>query len=224
MLCKYYNKEIIQMRLLKMMHTDKLVEIANSLFAIAQNGLSFTKDVFDKERYQQIQNIAASILAEKSSFDFDKIIDLFHREKGYATPKLDVRGAVFKDDKILLVKERADGLWSLPGGWVDVNESPSEAVCKEIFEESGFKTKAIKLMALFDKNKHAHPIQLPHIYKIFFICELVGGQKKSSIETSDIDFFARDNLPELSLGRIIKSQIDRAFEHKEDMTLPTDFD
>lgn len=203
---------------------DKLVEIANSLFAIAQNGLFFTKDAFDKERYLQIQKIAASILVEKSSFSFDKIIDLFNCEKGYATPKLDVRGAVFKGDKILLVKERSDQLWTLPGGWVDVNESPSEAVCKEIYEESGFKTKAIKLMALFDKNKHPHPIQLPHTYKIFFICELIGGEKKANIETSEIEFFEKDQLPNLSLNRVVKSQIDRAFEHKQNMKLPTDFD
>lgn len=203
---------------------DKLVEIANSLFAIAQNGLHFTQDVFDKERYQQIQQIAASILAEKSSFTFDKIIELFNYEKGYATPKIDVRGAVFKENKILLVKERSDQRWALPGGWVDINESPSEAVCKEIFEESGFKTKVVKLMALFDKNKHAHPTQLPHVYKIFFICELVGGEKKTSIETSEVEFFEKDKLPDLSLNRVIKSQIDRAFEHRQNMTLPTDFD
>jgi ADP-ribose pyrophosphatase YjhB (NUDIX family) len=203
---------------------DKLVGIADSLFAIAQNGLLFTKDVFDKERYLQIQKIAASMLAEKSNLTPNIIIDLFGCEKGYATPKLDVRGAVFKDNKILLVKERSDQLWTLPGGWIDINESPSEAVCKEIFEESGFKTKAVKLMALFDKNKHAHPAQLPHTYKIFFICELIGGKKTASIETSEIDFFEKDSLPDLSPKRVIKTQIDRAFVHKEDMTLPTDFD
>ncbi len=203
---------------------DKLVGIADSLFAIAQNGLLFTKDVFDKERYLQVQKIAASMLAEKSNLTSDKIIELFSCEKGYATPKLDVRGAVFKDNKILLVKERSDQLWTLPGGWIDINESPSEAVCKEIFEESGFKTKAVKLMALFDKNKHGHPAQLPHTYKIFFICELIGGEKTASIETSEIDFFEKDNLPDLSLRRVIKTQIVRAFAHREDMTLPTDFD
>ena len=203
---------------------DKLVRIADSLFAIAQNGLHFTQDVFDRERYIQIQKIAASILAEKSHLDFDKIIDLFREESGYATPKVDVRGAVFKDNKILLVKERSDERWSLPGGWVDINDSPSEAVCKEIFEESGFETKAIKLIALFDNNKHPHPPQLRHIYKSFFICELIGGKKTPSIETSAVDFFERDKLPELSLIRVLKSQIERAFEHKQDMTLPTDFD
>ncbi len=203
---------------------DKLVGIADSLFAIAQNGLLFTQDVFDRERYLQVQKIAAAMLAEKSNLTPDKIMDLFSCEKGYATPKLDVRGAVFKDNKILLVKERSDQLWTLPGGWIDINESPSEAVCKEIFEESGFKTKAVKLMALFDKNKHAHPAQLPHTYKVFFICELIGGKKTASIETSEIEFFEKDSLPDLSLNRVIKTQIERAFVHKEDMTLPTDFD
>ncbi|WP_298623987.1 NUDIX hydrolase [uncultured Legionella sp.] len=203
---------------------DKLIQIADSLLAIAQNGLLFTKDPFEKERYLQIQKIAASILADKSGLTSDKIIELFSCEKGYATPKLDVRGAVFKEDKILLVKERSDQLWTLPGGWIDINESPSEAVCKEILEESGFETKAIKLMALFDKNKHAHPPQLPHTYKIFFICQLIGGEKKTSIETAEVAFFTRDQLPDLSLNRVIHSQIIRAFEHWNDMHLPTDFD
>ena len=203
---------------------DKLIEIADSLFAIAQNGLLFTKDVFDKERYLQIQKIAASILAEKSTLSHETIIDLFSCEKGYATPKIDVRGAVFKGNKILLVKERTDNLWSLPGGWIDINESPSEAVVREIHEESGFLTRAIKLMALFDKHKHPHPPQLPHTYKLFFICELLGGEKKTSIETSEVDFFAKDKLPNLSLSRVVNAQIGRAFVHKYDLNLPTDFD
>lgn len=203
---------------------DKLIEMANSLFAIAQNGLLFSKDVFDKERYYQIQKIAASILAEKSNLNFDQIIDLFSCEKGYATPKLDVRGAIFKENKILLVKERSDNLWSLPGGWVDVNESPSEAVCKEIYEESGFKAKAVKLIALLDKNKHPHPVQLPHTFKALFLCELIGGEKRTSIETSEVEFFEKNNLPDLSLNRVLKSYIERAFEHRANRSLPTDFD
>lgn len=203
---------------------DKLVAIADALFAIAQNGLHFTDDPFDKERYHQIQTIAASILADKSDLSAEKILDLYSLEAGYATPKVDVRGAAFKDNKILLVKESSDGRWSLPGGWVDINETPSEAICKEIFEESGFKAKAIKLMAVYDKYKHTHPIQLPHTYKIFFICDIIGGEKTTSIETTDIDFFAKDNIPELSLQRVAKSQIERAFAHKENMSLPADFD
>ena len=123
-----------------------------------------------------------------------------------------------------MVKERTDNLWSLPGGWIDINESPSEAVVREIHEESGFLTRAIKLMALFDKHKHPHPPQLPHTYKLFFICELLGGEKKTSIETSEVDFFAKDKLPNLSLSRVVNAQIGRAFVHKYDLNLPTDFD
>lgn len=206
------------------MKPDKLIQIADSLFAIAQNGLHYTVNPFDKERYLQIKKIAAVIMAEKSTFNCDKIINLFSTETGYVTPKLDVRGAVFKDDKILLVKEREDECWALPGGWVDVNESPSEAIRREIVEESGYETQVIKLMALFDKNKHPHPPQLPHTYKLFFICELLGGAKKTSIETSEVNFFAKDQLPNLSLNRVISTQIERAFDHQHDLSLPTDFD
>ncbi|MFA6303984.1 MAG: NUDIX hydrolase [Legionella sp.] len=203
---------------------DKLIAIANSLFAIAQNGLLFTKDVFDKERYHQIQTIAAEILANKSELTAEKILDLYNLEQGYATPKIDIRGACFKNDQILMVKERTDGLWSLPGGWVDINESPSQAICKEIYEESGFEARAIKLMGVYDINKHQHPSQLPHIYKLFFICEITGGSMKPSIETSEIDFFDQDKIPDLSLRRVVRSQIDRAYEHKNNMSLPADFD
>lgn len=203
---------------------DKLIAIANSLFAIAQNGLLFTKDVFDKERYHQIQAIAAEILANKSELTAEKILDLYNLEQGYATPKIDIRGACFKNDQILMVKERTDGLWSLPGGWVDINESPSQAICKEIYEESGFEARAIKLMGVYDINKHPHPSQLPHIYKLFFICEITGGSMKPSIETSEIDFFDQDKIPDLSLRRVVRSQIDRAYEHKNNMSLPADFD
>ncbi|MFI4962895.1 MAG: NUDIX hydrolase [Legionellales bacterium] len=203
---------------------DQLVRLAESLFAIAQNGLTYTENVFDIERYHQIQDIAASIMAKKSTLPLDKIKDLFTQATGYATPKLDVRGAVFKDNTILLVKERADSLWTMPGGWVDVGESPSEAVCKEIREESGFEARAIKLMAVYDKYKHPHPQGLPHLYKLFFICEITGGEKKTSIETSDVAFFDKDNIPELSLPRVLSSQIARAFEHKANMSLATDFD
>lgn len=203
---------------------DKLIAIANSLFAIAQNGLLFTNDVFDKERYHQIQTIAAEILASKSELTAEKILDLYNLEQGYATPKIDIRGACFKNDQILMVKERTDGLWSLPGGWVDINESPSQAICKEIYEESGFEARAIKLMGVYDINKHPHPSQIPHIFKLFFICEITGGSIKPSIETSEIDFFDQDKIPDLSLRRVVRSQIDRAYEHKNNMSLPADFD
>ena len=197
---------------------------ATELQAIAQNGLAYYQNDFEKQRYEEIQRIAAEIISEHSSYDMEYIINLFARETGYATPKLDIRGVVFKDNEILLVQERINQLWTLPGGWVDINESPSEAVTREIFEESGFKTKAIKLLALYDKQKHEHPVQIPHIYKSFFLCELLGGNPKTSIETQDVGFFARDNLPSLCPHRATSKQLQHFFEHHEHPNWPTDFD
>jgi ADP-ribose pyrophosphatase YjhB (NUDIX family) len=203
---------------------DKIVQFAESILAIAQNGLVFTQDEFDKQRFRQIQTLATQLLEQKSSLSSEKILNLFLQEEGYATPKVDVRGAVFKDNQILLVQERSDQKWTLPGGWADVGESPSEAVVKEILEESGFIAKVAKVMAIYDKSKHSHPTCIPHIYKIFFICDLIGGEKELSIETCAVDFFSLDNLPPLSEHRVVKNQIERAFMHYRNMDLPTDFD
>lgn len=203
---------------------DSLITIANSLLAISQNGLHFCKDPFDKERYEQIRKIAANIMSQKSSLSIEEIFNIYC-EHGYATPKLDVRGAVFKDNKILMVEERFEKVWSLPGGWVDINDSPSEAVCREIFEESGFTTKAVKLIALLDTNRHSHPPRLLHTYKLFFLCELLGGEKKESIETSAVDFFDKNKIPKnLSANRVTLTQIDLVYKHKHNPSLPTEFD
>jgi ADP-ribose pyrophosphatase YjhB (NUDIX family) len=131
---------------------------------------------------------------------------------------------VFRDGAILLVKERQDGLWALPGGWADVNESPSEAVVREVFEESGYQTRAIKLLALYDRRKHAHPPHLYHIYKLFFCCELLGGTPAPSLETEAVGFFQEHALPELSIMRVTPAQIARLFEHYRHPNWPTDFD
>lgn len=194
------------------------------LQAIAQNGLTYTKDVFDKQRYEELQQIAAEIASQYSDAPQEKILHRFEHETGYATPKVDVRGAVFNDNKILLVQEKSDQLWSLPGGWVDIHESPSEAVIKENSEESGFSCKANKLIALYDMEHHEHPPQSAHIYKIIILCELIAGKPETSVETSDVRFFAEDNLPPLSIDRITYKQIKRIFEHKRNINLPTDFD
>jgi ADP-ribose pyrophosphatase YjhB (NUDIX family) len=135
-----------------------------------------------------------------------------------------VRGAVFQEDKILLVQEKADGLWTLPGGFVDVNESPGVAVAREVFEESGYIVKTIKLLALYDKLKHPHPPELFHIYKAFFLCEMTGHEPGTNIETSDAQFFPQDQLPPLSLPRIVESQIHRMFDHYRHPDWLADFD
>jgi ADP-ribose pyrophosphatase YjhB (NUDIX family) len=198
---------------------------ARGLPAIAQNGLTFATDVYDKERYQEVREVAAEMMAARAGTDTESVHDLFAKETGYATPKVDVRGAVFQDDGILLVREASDGRWSLPGGWADVNDSPSENIVREIAEESGFETKVRKLAAVLDRSRHAHvPPEPFHVYKMFFICEITGGAPKPNHEVLDAGFFGEDGLPELSVGRVLPAQIERMFDHWRQPDLPTEFD
>lgn len=203
----------------------KWLEWAKSLQAIAQNGLTYASNEFDIERYKSVMNIAAEIIAEHSLVKKEVISELFSEQAGYATPRVDVRGIIFRDDKILLVKENSDGGWTLPGGWADPNEAPSAAVEREVFEESGFIVRATRLLALYDRDKQGHYPPHPfHVYKIFFLCELEGGKETPSIETSGVEFFAEDNIPHLSHARVTPLQIKKFFSkfHKADFT--TEFD
>ena len=198
---------------------------AKGLQAIAQNGLTFATDVYDKERYEAVREVAAEMMAERSESNSEAILQLFSRETGYATPKVDVRGAVFRDDAILLVREASDGKWSLPGGWADVNESPSENIVREIAEESGFETTVRKLAAVLDRSRHPHaPAKPYHVYKMFFVCEITGGAAKPNHEIHEVDFFKEGAIPELSLGRVLPFQIERMFDHWRQPDLPTEFD
>jgi len=192
---------------------------------MAQTGLTYAQDPFDIARYQAIREIAAEMLAAGSGTDIAPIRNLLSSDSGYASPKVDVRGVVFREGKLLLVRETTDGLWSLPGGWADVCESPAENVTREIREESGFETRAVKLLAVFDRAKHPHEPQFPfHVYKLFILCELTGGVATTSSETSAIKFFGEDELPPLSVTRITEAQLHRLFEHHRNPQLPTDFD
>ena len=198
---------------------------AKQLQALSQNGLTYAQNPFDLERYEQIQHIAAEMLAEKANAKIEDVLDLFSREKDYATPKVDVRGAVFKDGKILLVKERSDGRWTLPGGWADIGESPSESVEREVWEESGFHVKAKRLAAVYDRDKHPHkPLMNYHVYKLFFICEITGGEATTSSETEQVAFFSVSDLPELSITKILPEQISKMFEYYKRDGLPVYFD
>jgi ADP-ribose pyrophosphatase YjhB (NUDIX family) len=194
------------------------------LQAIAQNGLTFSSDPFDRERYEQVRGIAVEILGDSGEMDPALTRRIFREEQGYATPKMDVRGAVFRDHQLLFVREKSDGLWTLPGGWADVGDSPAEAVAREIREESGFVTRVVKLIALHDRNKHAHPPMLFHAYKAFFLCDIIGGSAAPSVETSEVEFFGFDSLPPLSTGRVTGEQIGRMFAHHRNQALPTEFD
>lgn len=202
----------------------KWLEWVKKLQAIAQNGLTYTKNPFDIERYKSLHAIAAEIMATYSNVEPSYVLNLFKREVGYATPKVDVRGAVFRGDTLLLVREREDGCWTLPGGWADVGESPSEVVVREVYEESGYHTRAVKLLAVYDRNKHGHPPLVHHVYKLFFQCEILSGFPSPSIETDKVGFFCENEIPELSLTRIMPAQVARLFEHYRHPGWSTDFD
>ncbi len=198
---------------------------AKRLQAIAQNGLTFARDPFDVERYEAVRRIAAEIISTGSSVDIPLVLDLLSKEIGYATPKVDVRGVVFDAEALLLVRERADNCWTLPGGWADVGESPSESVTREVYEESGYKTRAVKLLAVYDRSKHPHTRPFPyHVYKMFFRCEITGGAASEGMETSEVSYFREDEIPELSLERVTPAQLARLFEHQRHPDWPTDFD
>lgn len=198
---------------------------AQRLQAIAQTGLTYARDPFDEERYRAVRRIASEILAEGSGAEVETIEALFARDEGYATPKIDLRAAVFRDEAILLVRERSDGLWTLPGGWADVGESPAEGIVKEVREESGFEVRVLKLLGVYDKHRQGNRLTNPHYtYKLFFLCELTGGAAATSLETSAVEFFPEDALPPLSEGRVTEAQVRRMFEHRRNPDWPTDFD
>ena len=201
------------------------MSIAREVRAIAQTGLAFTADGFDHQRYQRLRELAALLMSQGSAAEHQSILELLRQEKGYATPKVDVRGAAFEDGRILMVREISDGKWTLPGGWADINQSAAECVVREIAEESGFEAKTLKLAAVRDYQRSGHPSRhVDSIYKMFFMCAITGGCARASDETSEVAFFARDELPPLSLGRTTAAQIDRMFQHAQDPHLPTDFD
>jgi ADP-ribose pyrophosphatase YjhB (NUDIX family) len=203
--------------------TNKYLKWYTALQAIAQNGLTFASSPYDKERYSAIMAIAAEMASENNQCSPDEILSIFFDETRYKTPNLDVRAAVFEGEKILLVQEN-NGLWSLPGGWADVNESPSVNVEREVLEEAGLIVKATKMIALFDKLKHKHPPEWPHAYKCFFLCDVKGGELKTSFETQAVAFFSLDNLPPLCTNRITVEQLERCYAHYHNTSLPTDFD
>jgi ADP-ribose pyrophosphatase YjhB (NUDIX family) len=195
------------------------------LQAIAENGLNYTEDAFDKARYAELMKLCAEMAASNPPSHPDKLLQFFMNDIGHATPKLAIRGIIFNQAKeILLVKERSDSCWTPPGGWADVNESPSEAVVREVFEETGLRVKAVKLLALYDKQKHDHPPEWPHVYKAFFLCEWLDGNFTINDEISDIRFFNIDSLPTLSAPRITAAQLQRFFAFQEKPHWPTDFD
>ncbi|MBP1970442.1 ADP-ribose pyrophosphatase YjhB (NUDIX family) [Virgibacillus natechei] len=190
----------------------KWLEWAKRIQSVSQAGLAFSKDVYDRERFEELRSISAEIMEEYTDLEMEKIKELFTNETGYQTPKVDVRGAVFKDNKILLVREKMDDKWALPGGFCDIGFSPTENVIKEIKEESGYDVVYNRLLAVLDTNKHAHPPLPYHYYKLFIHCEIIGGHASNGVETKDVEFFSESNLPILSTGRNTEAQIQMLFD------------
>lgn len=189
----------------------KWLDWAKQIQGIAQTGLAYAKDVYDRERYEQLRALSLEIMAEYTEVETGKLAELFAGEHGYATPKVDIRGVVIRNDEILLVREKEDGEWSLPGGWADLLLSPTEIAVKEVREESGYEVKALRLLAVMDNQKHNPPAPY-HVYKMFIQCEITGGRAQEGVETSGVRFFGREELPKLSRSRNTEAQIRLLFE------------
>lgn len=191
--------------------------------SIAQCGLAYTKDMYDKERYEQLRNIAVEMLSYKTDISVDKIKTLFCNESGYQTPKLDTRAVIFEDEKILLVREK-NGLWSLPGGWVDVLESIESNTIKEVKEEAGLDVITKRVIAIQDRNKHNKPLYPYGVCKVFVECEVIGGEFIENIETTEIKYFSIENLPNLCEAKNTSKQIEMCFEAKNNQNWNVVFD
>lgn len=200
------------------------LEWAREIQAISQTGYHYAENEYQRERYHRLAEIAAEMIVEHSRLDYNNLVEVFNRQVGYATPRVDVRGAVFREGKLLLVKERQDGGWTMPGGWADVGDVPSQAAEREVWEEAGFRVRATKVVGVYDANR-VGPLEIFHAYKIVFLCEILEGEPKPSSETSEVAFFGRDEMPEILSGERTRTRhIYDAFRALEDPHSPTVFD
>lgn len=205
--------------------TPQWLAWAREMLAMAQTGLTYAADPYDRERYERLRSIAAEMIAVHGEIEPAPVRDLFARDIGHATPKVDVRGAIFRDDTMLLVRERSDGNWTLPGGWADPGETPSAAVVREITEESGLETRATRLLACWDRDAQNHPPAPFYAYKLFFACEVIRERPlPENRETFDVAYFPEDALPPLSLARITPAEVRALFELYRHPERPAAFD
>jgi ADP-ribose pyrophosphatase YjhB (NUDIX family) len=203
---------------------DDFVGRLRRLQALARTGLHYCANEYDRERYEEIERLAAALLADGRPEGIAALAEAWGGERGYVTPKVEVRGAHFTGERVLLVRERADGLWTLPGGWADIGESPARAVEKEFEQEAGLRVRAVKLVGLLDPQQGTARPALFHAWKVLFLCEVLGGEPRGSHETDAVEYFPVDALPPLSLGRSTPAQIRRLFEHWCHRELASDFD
>jgi ADP-ribose pyrophosphatase YjhB (NUDIX family) len=197
---------------------------ARKIQALAQTGLEYAPTVYDRDRYQKLNELAAEIVASHTGLPAETVGRWFEVQPGYATPKVDVRAACFRDGRILLVQEKSDGAWCLPGGWADVGDRPAEAAVRETIEESGFECEARKLIGIFDANRTAGSLPLFHAFKVIFLCEIIGGEPDPDHEILAVDFFPRDGIPVLSANRTELRHLVECFAHLDCPDRPAAFD
>ncbi len=202
----------------------KWLEWAREIQQLCQTGLAFSESEYDSQRYKRLIEIAAEITASHSDISKKELTENFLAHPGYATPKIDIRAAIFKNNKIILVQEKMDNKWAMPGGWADVGESPTAAIIRETKEESGLDVVPNKIIGVYDANRDGRPLELFHAYKIVFLCENTGGNLKISSETIAVDYFKFENLPELSTARTNKKHLNDVLAHLNNPSLPTIFE
>jgi ADP-ribose pyrophosphatase YjhB (NUDIX family) len=197
---------------------------ARVIQAVSQTGLTYASSDYEVQRYRRLTEIAAEIIQDHASLPKELLLQDFAAQPGYATPKIDVRGAVVRDGQILLVQERVDERWCMPGGWADVGDLPSQMVVREVWEESGFHVVPRKVVGVYDANRSGRPLELYHAYKLIFLCEPTGGEARPSDETLDARFFPFDGLPPLSVSRTHQRHLAEVEAHLRDPDRPAAFD
>ncbi|MDR1834510.1 MAG: NUDIX hydrolase [Fusobacteriaceae bacterium] len=197
---------------------------AKKMQSIAQSGLAYSENPYDRDRYEQIRDLSVEILQHYTEVEEEKIRTLFAAEEGYQTPKVDVRAAIFREDEILLIREKIDGRWSMPGGWADVDLSIRENIRKEAMEEAGCDVRVKRIVAVLDRQRHVRDAFPFSVYKVIVECDYIRNEFPQNIETSEFGFFNLDNLPELSPGRTTKTQLELCFAARKETAHEVVFD
>jgi len=210
------------------MPAETVIDLSKRIKAIADIGLLYTSDDFDKERYHELKLIGEKLLSRELDTTPENVKSFFDECIDYPTPKVDVRVLVLNDEEqILMVQEKNDEKWSLPGGWADIGKTPSEVAIGEVLEETGLKITCKCLSGVFDKRMHAHPPQPYYVYKMIFYGELISPDEnvlKPAFDVLDVSWFDVGGLPSLSTDRILSSQIEVIYKNIMDQNFTTIFD